>query len=183
MPRGRRGVRGVGGVAGRAGVVRAARRRAGVGPARARRAPAPARAPRAHQVRRALAPGGLLRHRSCRWGYQGVLLDHSPTIIHVRGRTCQKFLLQAHWPGCYANTYRQCWPSILVRRGRHHESAEATRARLAAAPSTAVLSLCDCDARMARRRREHNVVRRTASSLTALVMYLFIVVAIQMLRV
>lgn len=61
----------VGGAGGRAGVVRAARRRAGVGPARARAAPQAARAPRAHQVRGAVAARGLLRHRRRRRGHQG----------------------------------------------------------------------------------------------------------------
>lgn len=71
VPRGRRGVRVVGGAGGRAGVVRAARRRAGVGPARARAPPQAQRAPRAHQVRGAVAARGLLRHRRRRRRHQG----------------------------------------------------------------------------------------------------------------
>lgn len=73
VPRGRRGLRGVGGVERRAGVVRAARRRAGVGPARAGGPPPGAGAPRAHQVCRAFAEGGPLRYRSRRRRYQGTV--------------------------------------------------------------------------------------------------------------
>ena len=63
VPRRRRRVRGVGGVAGRAGVVRTTRRRSRMGPALAGSQASSARAPCAHQVRRAVAPGGLL----CYW--------------------------------------------------------------------------------------------------------------------
>lgn len=105
VPRGGRGVRGVGGRQRVAGVVRAARRRAGVGRAHAAGAPPPAGAPRADQVPRARAARGPLRARRCGRRHQGVFVNNTPAVIHVCRGTCEKLFLQTHWSRSNTNIH------------------------------------------------------------------------------